>query len=40
MSKSWLVFWLGIAAALFIASLIWLLATKGSGCVPGYKGEC
>jgi len=40
MSKAWFVFWLTIAAAVFVGCLVWLLTTKGSGCVPGYHGEC
>jgi hypothetical protein len=40
MSKGWFVFWLILAATVILVCLVWLFSTKGSGCVPGYHGEC
>jgi hypothetical protein len=40
MSKRQFVFWLTLAATVVVVCLVWLLSTKGSGCIPGYNGEC
>jgi len=40
MSRTRLVFWLTLAALVIVVCLVWLLSLKGSGCVPGYNGEC
>ena len=40
MSRTRFFFWLAIATTLIVVCLVWLLTLKGSGCVPGYNGEC
>jgi hypothetical protein len=40
MSKGWFLFWLTLAGTLMLVCLVWLLSTKGSGCVPGIDRQC